>query len=125
MVVNGCSSVYSNYEIFKHIPAEDLGERQYFSVTVPYGHGRGFTAAQTAQEGRRCLLLLVHFSVYQVLLRPTVTHSLHIAHSVFIIYRNTRTPNLLIRFVIIARGGEESESFDAVDLHKRQVKLEK
>lgn len=107
------------------LPAEDLGERQNLSVTVPHRHSWSFAAAQTTQEGGRCLLLVCHFpsraSLCQVLLRPAPAYSLGVA-SLFI-HPTTRPSDLFIPFLLF--GERETDGLHAVDLHKRQVKLRK
>ncbi len=107
------------------LPAEDLGERQNLSVTVPHRHSWSFAAAQTTQEGGRCFLLVCHFPsrapLCQVLLRSTPAYSLDVA-SLFI-HPTARVSDLFISFLLF--GERETDGLHAVDLHKRQIKLRK
>lgn len=107
------------------LPAEDLGERQNLSVTVPHRHSWSFPAAQTTQEGGRSFLLVCHFPsrapLCQVLLRSNPAYSLDVA-SLFI-HPTGHPSDLLISFLLF--GERETDGLHAVDLHKRQVKLRK
>lgn len=110
------------------IPAEDLGERQNLSITVPHWHSRSFTAAQTTQEGTRCFLLICHFlpcaCLCKVLLRASPALSPNVTVFLFICPA-TWPSNLFIIFVLFARGETETDGLHTVHLHKRQVKLRK
>lgn len=108
-------------------PAEDLSDRQNFSIAVPHRHCGGFTAAQPTQEGVGSFLLVCHLPpgpfLCQVHLRPGPACTFNVASFSFA-YRTAGLANLFRIFLLFAGGNRETDSLHPMDLHKRQVKLE-